>query len=886
MLKKLKNLLISLCTMCILMSFAAQISAFGETVHDSGAVNSTINWEYTDGVLTISGTGAMPNFASDGTDIPWNDYKTSVTSAIIDSGITYVGSRAFQSHTALTTVTMADTVTSTGNYVFNSCGKLTSVTLSENLESIIDGTFNRTSSLTAITIPYATDVTSYSFRGTNTNVVISVYDGSAAYEWAVGGASEGLTPEVLIPGSSTETAPRHYEVITPGGAVTENITWSLHGGILTISGVGAMPDYNSGITPWDSYKTSITGAVIDNGITYVGSRTFQLHSALTTVTMSGTVTSIGYYVFNNCSNLSSVTLSANLTSIPNGTFNRTGNLKSLTIPYKTNVAANSFIYTSKDLQLTVYKNYAAHTWAASENNSVSNTDGTASAREYEVVMPSGNLTNTISWAYDIDTRTLTFSGTGAMSNWTTTDTDGSGSATDDETWYELRPWHPYIALATKIVIGEGITRVGSDSFRGGSNLNELVLSSTVKELGNYAFANTGLREVTLNNGLEKIGGGTFQQSSSSDLLTKIVVPNSVNSINRDAFRNQNAVTIYCYADSYAQTWAEEYGLNNILIDSDFYINYSPISSTAVITNYKNETVNSSVIFANFTNNTLTDVCIKEVTLAPGRTEVTAEDFSQENGSLTKVMIVKSMTSMTPLCKAYSVKITPSIHIAGDSISAMWPADRYGQQGWGEPFKTLWTDDIKVVNDAVSGWTAEDFYTRKWAGVQSEMKEGDYLIISYLHNDYSKTLGASPISNYKDTYIYYLQKLIDEAKAKGINVVLVVPPNRGVNYNYHGDFADVMPELAAENNIPYIDIHAKTIQMLTDDLEGTKQLIYMYKLVEQGIITQEQLENHSNKTFRTNGEDLTHLSTQGAAWIANYVAENLINVVPALAQYAK
>ena len=324
-----------------------------------------------------------------------------------------------------------------------------------------------------------------------------------------------------------------------------------------------------------------------------------------------------------------------------------------------------------------------------------------------------------------------------------------------------------------------------------------------------------------------------------------------------------------------------------LLDSDYYIAYSISDAKAVVTNYTDESVdNTVVIIANYTGNKLNDVYYEEKTLLPGKNEVVAENLSQELGTVTKVMVWNSLSSIKPICDTLSTKITPKIRIAGDSISAKWPMERYGQQGWGEPFKDEWTDDVVVLNDAVSGWTTEKYYNEKWAGIKAEMNPGDYLLVSYLHNDYYVPLKDTTQADYINTYRGYLEKLIKETKEIGVNIVLVVPPNRGVQGNFHGDFSFVMPALAAEYNVPCIDVHAKTIEMLDSDLEGTKQLLYMYKLVEQGIISQTQLETHSNETFRKNGEDLTHLSTQGAAWVADYVATELAKVIPGLASFRK
>lgn len=54
---------------------------------------------------------------------------------------------------------------------------------------------------------------------------------------------------------------------TYSGSCGENLTWSLNteDSVLTISGTGAMADYNSSNIPWYEYREAIRSAIIANG---------------------------------------------------------------------------------------------------------------------------------------------------------------------------------------------------------------------------------------------------------------------------------------------------------------------------------------------------------------------------------------------------------------------------------------------------------------------------------------------------------------------------------------------------------------------------------------------------------------------------------------------
>ena len=82
----------------------------------------------TEGVLTISGAGAMASYASyTSSRSPWYNNRSEITTVIIEAGVTSIGDYAFYSHSALTNVTIPSSVTSIGTYAFNYCNSLTDV---------------------------------------------------------------------------------------------------------------------------------------------------------------------------------------------------------------------------------------------------------------------------------------------------------------------------------------------------------------------------------------------------------------------------------------------------------------------------------------------------------------------------------------------------------------------------------------------------------------------------------------------------------------------------------------------------------------------------------------------------------------------------------------
>ena len=178
-------------TEAIISSFttAATEGDFGE--------NSCLHWEVSTGVLsgktlTISGTGAMPDFNfPEGNLAPWWNYEAlgmltsfgnfklegELKKVVIQDGVTNVSNYALFFLPAATQVTLPDSVTSIGRYGIAMCSKLTglsipkgvtgigdfglagngltAVTLPDGLQSLGRGAFDSCASLTNTTLPAA-----------------------------------------------------------------------------------------------------------------------------------------------------------------------------------------------------------------------------------------------------------------------------------------------------------------------------------------------------------------------------------------------------------------------------------------------------------------------------------------------------------------------------------------------------------------------------------------------------------------------------------------------------------------------------------------------------------------------------------------------------------
>ena len=131
----------------------------------------------------------------------------------------------------------------------------------------------------------------------------------------------------------------------------ENLTWELsEDGTLTISGTGAMDDYdarNNHLPPWYSRRNQIQEVVIGNGVTSIGNDSFNQCTYLKTIDLSNATSleKIGSYAFIKRFYLEKVDLSnaANLKEIGEAAFAGCSNVTQIEIPASvTNIEEYAF----------------------------------------------------------------------------------------------------------------------------------------------------------------------------------------------------------------------------------------------------------------------------------------------------------------------------------------------------------------------------------------------------------------------------------------------------------------------------------------------------------------------------------------------------------------
>ena len=168
MMKKLLRFLCTALMTVVCMSVNAQAT--------SGSCGANATWSYESTTLTISGTGEMYDYAYG--EAPWYaDYASTMTSLVIEDGITSIGNNAFAGCEKLNSVQYpASGFTSIGDYAFSGA-KVKNPNLPRTLTHLGDGAFSG-SQAKYVSIPASLKkIGDYAFETCANLESVGIYDG-------------------------------------------------------------------------------------------------------------------------------------------------------------------------------------------------------------------------------------------------------------------------------------------------------------------------------------------------------------------------------------------------------------------------------------------------------------------------------------------------------------------------------------------------------------------------------------------------------------------------------------------------------------------------------------------------------------------------------------
>ncbi len=305
------------------------------------------------------GTGAFENCVSLRSVVIPNSMKYVMPNAFsgcsglktvtIGSDVRDIKDEAFAGCVSLDSVTIGDTVGTIYSKAFYGCPSLSSVTFGKGLKDIESEAFSGCTSLTTLAFPDSLrTILSYAFKDcSNLSSVTFGNELQIVGTKAFSVKFEDKNGKEVV--GAADLRGHAYKSVSKGvlresdGAQKcgDNLTWTLNGTKLTITGTGPM--YENVSAPWG---TDVTEVVFDGTPTTIGYKAFA-HCNIKSMTIPDSVTRIENSAFQYC-NIESVKLSDSLTYLGETVFQNC-KLTSVKIPSKVLTIRDGAFYQCSDL---------------------------------------------------------------------------------------------------------------------------------------------------------------------------------------------------------------------------------------------------------------------------------------------------------------------------------------------------------------------------------------------------------------------------------------------------------------------------------------------------------------------------------------------------------
>jgi len=199
----------------------------------------------------------------------------------------------------------------------------------------------------------------------------------------------------------------------------------------------------------------------------------------------------------------------------------------------------------------------------------------------------------------------------------------------------------------------------------------------------------------------------------------------------------------------------------------------------------------------------------------------------------------------------------TVFLAGDSTMAPKQENKRPETGWGEQLQKRFDEKrVRIDNHAANGRSTRTFLSEgRWQALIDKVKEGDYVLIQFGHNDQSKDKGERYTP--PDDFRRNLERFVAEVRAKKATPVLLTPVMRrrfdkdGKFYDTHGEYPDLTRRVAAEQKVALIDMHRMSEKVLVKYGPEESRKLFL------------QLKEGENPNYPKGVEDNTHFSPLGA-----------------------
>ena len=264
----------------------------------------------------------------------------------------------------------------------------------------------------------------------------------------------------------------------------------------------------------------------------------------------------------------------------------------------------------------------------------------------------------------------------------------------------------------------------------------------------------------------------------------------------------------------------------------------------------------------------------------------------------KTKFLLLMTLVVMLCTASSAK---KVHTLGDSTMAPYDESATVTRGWGMYFGNFLTNGWTSINYAKGGRDSRGGYNELWQTAKKNVEAGDYVIITFGHNDeknngmdgyalkaYYESIddataaaavdlrGTVPSTTYKE----WLGKIVDEVKALGATPIICSPVCRSyfsgskIKRNGRHDLGDsykVLTEQGPKDGTKLAaDDHTMDYAYHSEQLAQEKGVSFI-DLTTATATLYESYGDAKCHEYLFDGQGSTHFNTTGALLVARECA---------------
>ena len=537
---------------------ADNIDTSSYTITDKGSLSDDVNWFiYDNGLLEITGKGAIPSYSKG--NAPWYQYKDNITSILVRSSITGIGSSAFYGCNNLKDITLpfvgasreAKGYSCSFGYIFG----------------------YSTSSYTSSNSFYDDFAPGYGYKESSGYKDICYY-----YQFSVPSSLKKVTVT-----DATQIGKGAFHKCTD---ISEIV---LNDGITSIGDYAfyncgvkdfAIPNYVETLGKYAFYNCkNLQEVFIPNSVTAIGAYTFYGCNGITKLNISENVTTIGDYAFYGCSSLTVLNIPNKVERIDRSAFANCIGISKINIPDSVTYLERNAFENCKDVKSL---NIGSGVSAINEET-FKNCSGLTSVEIPKTVFSIGK--SAFEGCDNVTEITLPFIGAsreakgyscsfGYIFGYSTSSYTSSNSFYDDfapgygykesSGYKDICYYYQFsVPSSLKKVTVTDATQIGKGAFHKCTDISEIVLNDGITSIGDYAFQNNpwynnltdefvtvgdnvlikynGTKSsVTIPDTVKHIAGGVFKNNSK---ISEVVLPNELLSIGDNAFKGTALSTV-------------------------------------------------------------------------------------------------------------------------------------------------------------------------------------------------------------------------------------------------------------------------------------------------------------------------------------------------------